>query len=385
MSETRFLWTLTALPADPGFVATEGALASSLALLKELVPASGHVAERFDEPRFFGSEQFSYSASCPVCAAVVHRDKPESTAGRRWFAYVDSIGAYRVAANTSVTLPGCGHTVSISAVEFEFPTGAARCALTAYFEVWMDEWFDQDAELPDEPLKVLSGSLGTSLRFVRRLLALLPADRLTIEKLVSADEDARIAAAGALSALPAGHFEDNMIAAGFVEDHADGLLAAWHGTAHSLVRHWVLLLLGHAQYSSRALRDVVVAELGTPGDSLEMALYVCHRARYDALLLPLVPLIRRHHAHPDADVRWRGALALIHLQARDPPDRSAIRALALDFHPHVRNAAVDAMRAWIAADGGRIDDDDRAVLARVIERFPFDGANAEHWARELLR
>jgi hypothetical protein len=381
MSETRFLWTLTALPADPVFVPTEEAVASSLALFKELVPASGHVAERFDAPRFFDSEQFSYSARCPVCAAVVHRDKTPGTAGRRWFAEVDAIGAHRRAANTPVTLPGCGHTVSISAVEFEFPVGAARYALTAHFEVWEDEWFSEDAHLPPEPLEALSKSLGTPLLFVRTLLALLPTDRLTIEKLVSADDAARIAAASALDALPPGHFEDNRIAVGFIEDHADALLAAWHGTAHPLVRRWVLILLADAQYSSQGLRAVVEAELGSPGEALEMALYVCHRAPPDAMR-PLVPLIRRYHAHADADVRWRCALALGNLQAYDPEDRSAIRALALDVHSHVRSAAVGAMRGWITEHGGFIDAGDQAVLTRVSERFPI-GDSAHHVARQL--
>ena len=261
MSETRFLWTLSALPADPSFVATAEALASSLALFKDLVPASRHVAERFDDPRFFGSEQFSYSARCPVCAAVVHRDKTPGTAGRRWFAEVDAIGAHRGAANTSVTWPGCGHTVSISAIDFEFPIGAARCALTAHFEVWLDEWFSEDSKLPAEPLAALSSSLGTPLLFVRAFLAMLPTDRLTIERLASADDDARIAAASALDALPPGHFEDNWMDPGYIHDHADALLAAWHGTAHPLVRRRVLGLLGGAQYSSQGLRDVVEAEL----------------------------------------------------------------------------------------------------------------------------
>jgi len=100
-------------------------------------------------------------------------------------------------------------------------------------------------------------------------------------------------------------------------------------------------------------------------------------------LRPLVPLIRRYHAHADADVRWRCALALDHLHAYDPEDRSAVRVLALDLHSHVRGAAVRAMRAWITQDGGLIEAEDRAVLARVCERFPI-GDSADCVARELL-
>ena len=113
-----------------------------------------------------------------------------------------------------------------------------------------------------------------------------------------------------------------------------------------------------------------------------MALYVCHCATDDALR-PLVPLIRRHHAHADGNVRWRCALALSNLQAYGPEDRSAVRVLALDVHSRVRSAAVGAMRSWVAKDGGLIDDVDRAVLAHVSERFPI-GDSADHLAREML-
>jgi hypothetical protein len=382
MSELRFLWRLTALPADPGFVATGETLDASLALFQELVPASAHVAERFAEPRFFGSELFSSSAHCPVCSAVVHRDKTPGTTGRRWFAQADAIGAHRGPAQTPVTMPDCGHAVAIGDVAFEFPTGAACWALTAHFEVWGDEWFSEDDQAPAEPLEALSESLGTPLRFIRTLLALLPDDRLLIEQLMSADDGGRIAAARALEGLQPGHFEDNSIADAFIEDHADALLSAWHGTAHPLVRRWILLLLGGAHYCSPALRDVLAAELEAPGEAIEMALFVCHRGQPDAVR-PLLPLIRRHHTHADPDVRWRCLLALSHLHADDPESRSAIRLLALDLHPRVRGPAVHAMADWIAQDGG-MEEADRAVLARIAEGLPVDEV-ARQKARDLLR
>jgi hypothetical protein len=383
MSEIRFLWTLTALPADPAFVVTEEALACGLDLMGQLVPASRHLGLRFDEPRFFGSERFSSSASCPVCGATVGRDEAPGSAGRRWFTEVDTIGACHGMADTSVTMPGCGHEVPVGAVAFEFPTGAARCALTAHFEVWSDEWFSQDAQAPAEPLQALSSALCTPLLFVRSLTALLPQDRLTLGALVSSDDDVRLAAAHTLDALPPGHFEDNSIALGSSAlDYFDGLLAAWRETAHPDVRRWVLYLLGESQDSSDAVYAVLDAELRSPGETLEMALHACHRGKPEGLR-PLVPLIRPHHAHHDAKVRWRCALALRHLRADGPEDRSLFRLLAFDRMPSVRNEAIGAMQAWIENEGGRVGEEDHAVLTRVAALFP-RGDSAHHLARKLL-
>jgi hypothetical protein len=58
--------------------------------------------------------------------ALIHRKfKEPGTEGRPWFGAIDMLAAHNVEGSTPITMPGCGHVVALSTIAFEFATGAA--------------------------------------------------------------------------------------------------------------------------------------------------------------------------------------------------------------------------------------------------------------------
>lgn len=201
MSESRFHWSISVLPVDPDHVPDDPALARALeafagtSACTSLAPPPRPTAERHDRPRFYGSEGFSFKATCPACGRAIAREtKVKGDAGQRWFAQTDELAARGVDGDTPVTMPGCGHAVALAAMAFEFPTAAARCALVLELPVWLGEWFHDDSPAVEEALPMLSEALGAPVRLVRKLHLLNPRDRRAIARLVSGDAADRLAA-----------------------------------------------------------------------------------------------------------------------------------------------------------------------------------------------
>ncbi len=389
MSEMRFNWSITAIPVDPNFVPSDAALEAARAAYGEMSlctafrPALAVVVERPVAPRFYGSEGFSYSATCPTCGLVVDRTGEErGTAGRLWFAQVDELAAQGVDGDASVTMPGCGHDAALGAIEFEHPTGAARCALVVELPVWVGGWLEDDESDAMAALAELSETMGTPVRLVRRLYTLHPKDRRAIARLVSTDESGRL---DALEALRETIEEDDPeawpISNQFIEDNEAALLAVLATDARPLVRYEVLHLLAWGNCFGEPVRDAVANELRRPGELTGRYLMLATRAPLGMRAL-LLPLIRSLATDSSRSIRSDCARVLQSYHAHGPEDRAIQRALASESMTEPPVYAVLAMQDWIKASGRPIEDIDRRVLEQVVARFP--SSVAASTARRLL-
>ncbi len=378
MSEMRFNWSISAIPVDPDFVPSDAALEAARALYagmslctafrRPLEPG----VERHATPRFYGSEMFSYSATCPSCGLVVDRtSKERGTAGRLWFAEVDELAAQGVDGATPVTMPGCGHAAALGAIEFEFPTGAARCALVCDLPVWINGWLEDREADAQAALAALSEALGTPVRLVRRLYALHPEDRRAIALLVSEDAARRLEG---LAALDVPRDEDDPeawpITSPYLEDREERLSKVLLCDARAAVRDRVLSLLVSGKCWSETVRNAIADDLRKGGDAARRGL---HQSLYmpRELFRPLLPLVRTLAADPSRLIRSNCAWALRFQKAQGPEDREVLRTLALDFGPvGSHDEAVVAMGDWIKASGAPAQGPDLQVLREVAARFP---------------
>ena len=374
MSETRILWSITALPADCDFVASEDALAAASSVFAKLLAGRGHHdhhVERYSTPRFYGSEDFSYRATCPACGNVIHRKSKEpGTEGRLWFGAVNMLAAHNVEGSTPITMPGCGHVVALCTIAFEFATGAARCALVAELTWWDDDLFSDDKEATLSALEAISEAMGTPVRLVRALHLLQPAQRRAIARLMSTDEGERLAGAGAMEAIREDEdFQDYHVPSMFIEDHLDALRAALRADMRPQVRRWLMMLLYNAGCFVPEFLDALEVALRGDGKLLESATHMAS-CMPPALITPMLPLIRALHTHPGNAIRRNCSTALRRLRAHSPEDREAVRMLALDPTGWAQLDAVHTMKDWITSSGTPMEAVDRAVLEQVVARFP---------------
>lgn len=370
MSETRILWSITALPADCNFVASEDVLAAASSVFAKLLAGRGHHdhhVERYSTPHFYGSEDFSYRATCPTCGNVIHRKSKEpGTEGRVWFGAVNMLAAHNVEGSTPITMPGCGHVVALSTIAFEFATGAARCALVAELTRWDDDLFSDNKEATLSALEAISKAMGTPVRLVRALHLLQPAQRRAIARLISTDEGERLAGARAMEAIREDEdFQDDHVPSMFIEDHLDALRAALRADVRPQVRNWLMMLLFNAKCFVPEFLDAVEVALRGDGKLLESA---THMAAFmpPEVVKPILPLVRTLHAHPTNTIRRNCAKVLRKLRAHGPEDRKAVRALALSGTVD----AVHTMKDWITSSGMPMEAVDRAILEQVVARFP---------------
>ena len=374
MSELRILWSITTLPADCDFVASEDALAAASSAFTKLLAGRGHHdhhVERHATPRFYGSEGFSYSATCPSCGNVIRRKfKEPGTEGRLWFGALDMLAAHNVEGSTPITMPGCGHVVALSTIAFEFATRAARCALVAELTWWDDDLFRDDSEATLGALEAISEAMGTPVRFVRALHLLLPAQRRAIARLMSTDERERLTGARALEAVQEDeNFQHDSIYSMFIEDHLDALRAALRADTRPQVRRWLMSLLYNAECFVSEFLDALAAALRGDGELLDSAAHMAS-CMPPALITPMLPLIRALHTHPGNAIRRNCSTALRRLRAHSPEDREAVRVLALDPTGWAQLDAVHTMKDWITSSGTPMEAVDRAVLEQVVARSP---------------
>lgn len=374
MSELRILWSITALPTDCDFVASEDALAAASSVFAKLMAGRGHHdhhVERHATPRFYGSEGFSYSATCPACGNIIHREfKEPGTEGRLWFAVVDMLAAHNVEASTPITMPGCGHVVTLWTIALEFATGAARCALVAELTWWDNDLFSDDSEATLRALEAISEAMGTPVRLVRALHLLLPAQRRAIARLMSTDEGERLAGARALEAVQEDeNFQHDPIYSMFIEDHLDALRAALRADTRPQVRGWLMTLLYNANCFVPEFLDALVMALRGDGELLKSAVRMASFMP-PALVTPMLPPIRALHTHPDNAIRQNCAIVMRRLRAHSPEDREAVRVLALDPTGWAQVDAVHTMKDWITSSGAPMEAVDRAILEQVVARFP---------------
>lgn len=374
MSEVRFLWSITALPADCDFVASEDALTAASSVFAKILAGRGHHdhhVERHATPRFYGSEGFSYRATCPACGNVIRREfKEPGTEGRLWFGAVDMLAAHNVEGSTPITMPGCGHVVALSTTAFEFATGAARCALVAELTWWDGDLYSDNNEATLGALRAISEAMGTPTRLVRAYHLLLPAQRRAIARLMSTDEGERLARARAMDAVREDEdFQHDPISSMFIEDHLDALRAALLADTRAQVRIWLMTLLYDVKCFIPELLDALEWELRGHGELLESA---AHMVAFmpPELLIPMLPLIRALHTHPGNAIRRNCSRALRRLRAHSPEDREAVRVLALDPTGWAQVDAVHTMKDWITSSGSSMEAVDRAILEQVVARFP---------------
>ncbi len=375
MSEIRFNWSVAFLTVDANVVPDERALVTALqvcaglSVCQGLVPALVPVAERHERPRFYGSERFSYHAQCPQCGGRVDRGE-KGTEGRRWFLRVDDLASLGAEGDTPITMPGCNHVVPLAAIAFEFPTGAARCAIIVSLPVWMDAWFDDSPEV-EAGLAALSEAIGTPMRIVRSLVDTHPRARRAIKRLVSEDAAGRPDAVRALCELNEDDPEGRPVFADYCADHEDALLGVLHTDPCVEVRDCAMWLLVEGK-CFKSLYGFVEAHLRQCDDETQQCLMVCVNAPL-ALYAPLVPLICGLASASSPAIRSNCAWALHHLQAHGPEEREVIRALALDV-PEPSDYAIHAMEAWIRKSGAPPQDIDMQVLREVVKRFPQSAA-----------
>lgn len=379
MSEMRFHWSVSVLPVEPDFVPSDARLDGALALFAgmsvctRLYPPPKPVSERHARPRFYGSEGFSFVATCPACGHQVDRKGDEKgTPGRRWFAQVDELAARGVDGDTPVTMPGCDHEVALASIAFDHATGAARCALVVELPVWLNEWYDDDTPDVEVALPALAEALGTPVRLVRKLHLLDPRDRRAIARFVSGDPAGRLDALRELDRERDGDGDDedwdppNL----YYEDNEDALLAVLRDDPRAAVRSRALSMLVAGKCWSEAVRDAIADDLRRGGDAARDGLHrSLHMPR--ELFRPLLPLVRTLATDPSRPIRSNCAWALRFQNARDPEDRAVVRALALDFGPRgSHDEAVVAMDNWIKASGAPPEEADLQVLRDVAARFP---------------
>ena len=151
------------------------------------------------------------------------------------------LASHKVEGSTPVTMLGCGHVVALSTIAFKFATGVARCALVAELTWWNDDLYSDNNEVASRALEAISKAMGTPVRFVRAYHYLTPAQRRSIELLMSTDAGERLEGAKALQAMWHDRdFQDHeSISSLFIEDHLDALWAARSAESRSEVRSWL--------------------------------------------------------------------------------------------------------------------------------------------------
>ncbi|MEH3085122.1 MAG: hypothetical protein PGN26_00970 [Xylophilus ampelinus] len=176
---------------------------------------------------------------------------------------------------------------------------------------------------------------------------MLKSDARRIADLGSASEDARRAAAAALSAHPRGHFDAHPIDKLVLEPAAlEALQAAWRATGDPAVRAWIAQVLVLSGCTAPAAFGIV-------RDAMDLACEHQHRLLHYVLvrttLLPDVrALLRRYHRHRSSDMRLCCASRLASMALSGELDRAddgeLLRALALDADGSVRTYAALALQ-----------------------------------------
>lgn len=353
---------LSVIPTDPHWRPTEEAAQRALALLKELFPyAAHHEAKQFEAAHFINPELFASKAYCSTCNTATERYGEPGEAQRLWFANIDRVTLDAPVETLRTVLPACGHEVPFTALTFEWAAGCARFALVATYTYWDDEVMHEGNPL-EEPLQALGAALCTPVKVVRTYYTLLPADRRRFEDLMSADEATRVAAAEALDALEAGHFEDHAISAPFPEDNVERLLAAFHATHDHGVKRWIFHAFTDIKTHTPGVVAAVTAHLVPDSPLLESAFYLVHRdhQRYAHLTPTLIAL----KSHANRDVRWRCAMALAHWPLETPGVLDAVHDLMLDTNELTRLYAVGALYNRRAQR--TLDEASKPVLEQMI-------------------
>ena len=386
MSEDYFHWSVTVVPVDPEFVPRDDALAQAVAavagmsLCAVFATPLAPTLERHAEPRFYGSEGFSYSASCPRCGARVQRDSQvPGTPDRHWFAQVDDLASEGAPGATRLTMPGCGHDAALGDIAFEYPTGAARWAIVCDLPIWLDGWLEDGGEGAADALERLPAIVGAPVRLVRRLFLLHPQLRRGIALLCSGDAARRGEGLATLEAHDE-YVDDGAIYDMVIQDNEAGLTAALATDPSPAVRARALVLLVEGKCFNEAVRAALIDGLRRSDETTDRRLMLAMQAPSD-LRDALLPLVRALAGDPSRAIRSSCARVLHRFNAHGPEDRAIQRGLAIDA-PWSNTYAVLAMQDWIKASGAPPDDVDARTLREVIARCP--DTVAASYARKLL-
>ena len=206
---------------------------------------------------------------------------------------------------------------------------------------------------------------------------MLKADKLRFEKLRSADEAVRVAAATELEDKRRQYFFEHAIELPCHSIHHEEWVRSYRETKSEVAKAWIARALAQSNAQGQDVAEVMVDTL-RPDQR-----YLAQLVLYAGCMMHRVPggkeRMKALHDHPDPKIRWQVSDAL----------RSMAMVHGLDYEsdaPVLRKMIVDteaSMHAVLAMElFGKLEAADREALQEAIR---LDGeSSAAYYARELL-